>query len=214
MNLSEKLSALEEKVDSDTKIFCYITLQKIASNVVVNPNAIFSKTVPKNDEVFFGTLKDCPYTDVILQELGFQEGENAYLLPYPNPSVASKIENELKNMIENELVHTKIYTSLSDVKSKNEIRDAVRVSKLLDKSFQNVLRDPHATKYHRLLLRKLLGKQLKGGLSLLASLELSVNNENETVEFVYPFPRGVTRIERIFAVLEMSIQKLCLSSDD
>jgi hypothetical protein len=188
-------------------------LQKICSNIAVNPNSTFSKTVPKTDDAFEGTLKDCPYTEVILSDLGFRNEEQVYVLTEPNPSMALKFEEELGQLIEQELCKTSIFLAVKDVQSRNDNRDAVRVVKLLSKSFQNVLKDPQATKYHRLLLRKLLGQQLKGGLRLLSALELKINTENETVEFPYPFPRGLLRVQHIYSVFEMCAQNLGLQSE-
>jgi hypothetical protein len=178
----------------------------------VNPNSLLAKKIPKSDDIYEGTLKDCAYTELILQELGFKDEEFCYVLYSPDIAKAQQVEVELGEIIEHELPLTSVFLSIKEVQSKNEISDVIRVLRLLSKSFQNVLSDPHASKFHRLLLRKLLGKQLKGGLRLLSVLELKVNIETETVEFPYPFRRGVIRLERISALLEMSIQKLGLKS--
>jgi hypothetical protein len=209
------LSSMENKSEADNRIFALISLQKIASNMSVNPTAIFSKTVPTADETFEGTLKDLPETDIVLTDLGFVKKESLYHIQGEvDVRYATRVEKDLEGLIEKELENTKIYQSIAEIKEKNELGPCRRVLKLLKKSFENVVADPHATKFHRILLRKLFGSKFPAGLKLLAALELEVQTESETVVFPYPHPKGVVRLERISSVLDMSMKRFGLDQSD
>eukprot|EP00475_Leptophrys_vorax_P001090 TRINITY_DN1056_c0_g1_i4.p1 TRINITY_DN1056_c0_g1~~TRINITY_DN1056_c0_g1_i4.p1 ORF type:complete len:652 (-),score=183.45 TRINITY_DN1056_c0_g1_i4:633-2588(-) len=214
-SIADLLSSVEGKTDPDDRVFALMSLEKIASNLSVNPTAIFSKTVPTTDEMFQGTLLDVAETDIVLSELGFVKNGDMYVIQGEvDIRLAVRVEKDLAELIDQEIAKTKIYLAVVEAKEKNDLSACKRVVKLLRKSFENVIADPHASKFHRILLKKLLGAKFPAGMKLLDAVGLQLQKESETVIFPYPHPRGVVRLERILAVLDLSVKKLGLDQSE
>lgn len=204
---------MDEKASPDNRVCALITLEKIASNLAVNPSSKFSRTLPVSDETFEGTLKDIFECDIVLSELGFVKKEHMYVIEgIVDVQKSILIEKDLHHLIAEEIRTTRIYQVLEEIKEKNEIASVCRVLKLLKMALENVVRDPHATKYHRILLKKLFGAKFPGGLRLLESLGLELHAESQTVIFPYPLPRGVIHLERVLSIFDLSIKQLGLEA--
>lgn len=151
-----KIFAEEISSSVDDKLLSVIALEELFENVLINISSLFTRTIPKDGDLFTGILGRVPASISVLEFAGFIDKQFSYVLEEVDGSFLSSILEDLRTFRKNHVDETNIYKQLLNAKEKNEPEKVCKAVQLLIVAIENVVKDPHSTKYHKCLLKKIL----------------------------------------------------------